>query len=433
MFGQAQFFTETVICVFLAGREYGFLWGMANFEVHIPAPDPGGFNLTLKVSAENWMAALKAGMQKLGEQGTGSANVMVDIQEDNSIHVTDSTTGRVFRIRELNQEETARAPVKRPSGITTVPQMPSMRSGLRTEPVPAAVSDNAKTIVPGQIQAASVPASPTAATMVNVPAPAAVPAPTVEPKTVLVAPAATVASPPVVVASAATTQPVFQSSESGFRSSPSGIRRKSGPRIDVGQVEELEHPVDPPPQQIGRAKNRSSPDVAAQARREVEALYAEVFFRMPEFHAMRNIDQALEMILSLAMDKVSCESGSVLRADAATGDLVFVAAKGPKSKELMKANFTVPAGTGIAGFCTYEGVSVALNDPQKDPRFFAEVGEKLRYETKSMLCAPMMTHGRSLGCMQLINRSNGPQFLDFEVGILSYLAHQAALYLNRQG
>jgi GAF domain-containing protein len=58
------------------------------------------------------------------------------------------------------------------------------------------------------------------------------------------------------------------------------------------------------------------------------------------------------------------------------------------------------------------------------------VSEKVDYETKSLLCAPMMTHGRSFGCLQLINRKGGGMFLEHEVGILSYLAHQAALYMN---
>ena len=94
---------------------------MAKFEVHIPAVEAGGFNLTLKVGADNWMSALKAGMQKLGEQGAVNQNVMVDIQEDNSIHVTEPASGRVFRIRELTEEEAAQAPVKRPSGIQRNP------------------------------------------------------------------------------------------------------------------------------------------------------------------------------------------------------------------------------------------------------------------------------------------------------------------------
>ena len=122
----------------------------------------------------------------------------------------------------------------------------------------------------------------------------------------------------------------------------------------------------------------------------------------------------------------------MLRADGATGDLTFVAARGPKAKEILKANIVVPAGTGIAGFCASEGVSVAVSDVEKDPRFYAEIGTRFGFATRSMLCAPMMTHGRSFGCVQIINRKGGPQFLEHEVGVMAYLAHQAALFLNQK-
>ncbi len=109
---------------------------MSKFEVHIPATDGNGFNVTLKVGADNWMSALKAGLQKLGEQGTISQNVMVDIQEDNSIHVTEAASGRVFRIRELTEEEAANAQVKRPSQIR--PAVAPTRGEVKTEPgIPA--------------------------------------------------------------------------------------------------------------------------------------------------------------------------------------------------------------------------------------------------------------------------------------------------------
>ena len=52
---------------------------MPRFEVFIPAAETTGFNVTFRVDAENWMAALKTGMQKLGEQGSAVQNILVDI------------------------------------------------------------------------------------------------------------------------------------------------------------------------------------------------------------------------------------------------------------------------------------------------------------------------------------------------------------------
>src|SRR5262249_60286095 len=80
---------------------------MARFEVLIPAADPGSFDVTLRVDALNWMQALKMGFHRLGEQGLVPHNVLVDGQDDGSVHVTDANSARGFRIRELSEAEAA--------------------------------------------------------------------------------------------------------------------------------------------------------------------------------------------------------------------------------------------------------------------------------------------------------------------------------------
>jgi putative methionine-R-sulfoxide reductase with GAF domain len=76
---------------------------MAWFEVFIPSlqPEQGRMDVTLTVEAQNWIGALRAGLANLGEGQEAIANVMCDIKEDKSIHVTDVSTRRVFRLREV--------------------------------------------------------------------------------------------------------------------------------------------------------------------------------------------------------------------------------------------------------------------------------------------------------------------------------------------
>ncbi len=75
------------------------------YEVFIPAVEAGKMNVTQKVDAENWIAALRSGLAKIGEQGDIVKNVMCDIQENGDIHVTDPGSGRVFRIKETGEGE----------------------------------------------------------------------------------------------------------------------------------------------------------------------------------------------------------------------------------------------------------------------------------------------------------------------------------------
>jgi hypothetical protein len=81
---------------------------MARFEVFVPAAPPRlPAAVTLRVDAENWLAALKAGLGKTGGGEVG-AHLLCDIQADGSIHVTGPSSAGVFRIREM---EEAPAPV----------------------------------------------------------------------------------------------------------------------------------------------------------------------------------------------------------------------------------------------------------------------------------------------------------------------------------
>jgi hypothetical protein len=385
---------------------------MAKFEVHIPASEPGGFNMTLKVVAANWMAALKAGMQKLGEQGTVSQNVMVDVQDDNSIHVTEAASGRVFRIRELTEDEVARAQVKRPSQIRPAPA----RVEVKTDPVRPAVPAASTKVQKTEVNEAFDPAK-------TMPAGFAPPPAVTEPAGKKPVPEVTKVekrSGPV---------PSAEAAPAGLAPLPKRQPAKSR-RIELNDVQELVQPISPVKGNIGRQK--SSPSFGQAQRVSTEDLLADIFLRVVELDGMKTLEEAMNFVIDLAMEKVPCESASVFRADGATGDLTFITARGPRARQVLTAEIVIPAGEGIAGFCSAEGVSVAVSDVEKDPRFYAAVGEKVDYETKSLLCAPMMTHGRSFGCMQLINRKGGPQFQEHEIGVLAYLAHQAALYMNNK-
>ncbi|MEW5853936.1 MAG: GAF domain-containing protein, partial [Myxococcota bacterium] len=74
---------------------------MPHFEVFIPAKDADSFNVQLTVQANNWLGALRLGLANIGEGPNTIANILCDIKEDASIHVTDPGTGRVFRLREV--------------------------------------------------------------------------------------------------------------------------------------------------------------------------------------------------------------------------------------------------------------------------------------------------------------------------------------------
>jgi len=185
------------------------------------------------------------------------------------------------------------------------------------------------------------------------------------------------------------------------------------------KVEQLARPSEPPPKQIGRTTREL----------KIEELLAELFERVGSLGARRGREDGLAFLLDLAMEKVGCESGSVLLAPGQ--DLLFAVARGPKAEEILRLGIKVPVGVGIVGFCAQENVSLAVSDAEKDPRFYRAVSEAVGYATRSLLCAPIGAGGRVRGAMELVNKGGGRPFDQGDLSILSYLAHQAAEFLDR--
>lgn len=350
---------------------------MPRYEVHIPGALPGNGTVTFRVEAPNWMQALKTGFTKLGEAGLVVHNVLVDVAEDGSLHVTEGGSGRVFRIRELTEEEAA------------------SQSNVKAAAPPAYDSSAART----QVMSPAVLAELTGS------APARPPEGALDPTLVVPKP------------NLLPDRPV---SRSAPRPTP-----LSTPAVTAPTIQELTEPTHPVRGAIGRPR----PPPA----REMEDVLAEVFDRVQGVYQFREAAPGLYYLLDLALEKIPAEAGSVFSSELITGALRFVAVRGPKAKEILEARTVIPAGQGIAGFCTTEGVSVALSDVHRDRRWYSVIADRLQYETQSLLCAPMVSAGRAYGCIELINRTPSASFTDQEVGLLSYIAHQGALFLHALG
>ena len=272
---------------------------MQKFEVYIPAKETGGKSTVFHIDADNWITALKSGLAAVGEQGDIMSRLMCDIRPDNNIHVTDSKTGRVFKLRDISNL----APGE---GI-----VPSQETSLSGTTAPAA-------------------------------------------------------------------------------------------------EEEM----------IGRQLSGE----------EFEDIMMDLFAKAQEVYQFsKDESKGLQFMLNLTMEKINAESGSIFLADINDKYLKFGAAKGPKAKEVMK--FTVPMGKGIVGFCAKEGVALTISDVKLDPRFFAEISQKIGYDTKSILCCPIQVSGRVLGALELINKVGSNVFTEQEINIAEYLSHQTAEYL----
>ncbi|MEO0815154.1 MAG: hypothetical protein AAFY60_19995, partial [Myxococcota bacterium] len=200
---------------------------MALFELFIPALDENGFNVTARIEADNWMHALRNGLAKLGE-GVDARNVLCDIHET-GIDVTEPNSGRVFRIRELDETAAAPAPAPAPAAAPAAP-------------VPAPAAAPIATAPPVRTAPASAPTAPVAA-------PAAMP------------PAATPVAPPAAARpAAASPAPVALPMEQIVRTPA-----REQPRVAIGRI---------------RAKAQGKP---------VEDIIADLFEETSELHSQSDL------------------------------------------------------------------------------------------------------------------------------------------------
>ena len=101
---------------------------MPRYEVFIPAPSADLPDLTLRVDSENWLAALKLGLEKACGARMAT-NVLCDVKDGGAVEVTDPSTGKVFRIVELGGPAPAAPAPPAPAAARLAPPAPPPAPG----------------------------------------------------------------------------------------------------------------------------------------------------------------------------------------------------------------------------------------------------------------------------------------------------------------
>ncbi len=174
----------------------------------------------------------------------------------------------------------------------------------------------------------------------------------------------------------------------------------------------------------------------APLRKRVEALEDEatklsLLLEMSRtLSAVRDLDGAMEQIISYTTRIMSCERSSVFLLDSKKNELYALAAQGLDVHELRFS-----ASSGIAGYVAAHGVGLNVPDAYQDERFNPEIDRASGFHTVSLLCMPLLNrHGEPLGVLQCLNKTGtdaGPSvFTQYDELVLSAVAAQAAVYLD---
>ena len=144
-------------------------------------------------------------------------------------------------------------------------------------------------------------------------------------------------------------------------------------------------------------------------------------------HTISTSGHLLDMImdiLSIALEAVESENGSILLLDEETDELVFVTVVGDRQDEL--TGYRIPAESGVAGWVNRTRRSALVPDVRKDDRWISAVDQSVGFHTRSLMAVPLIKHKRVLGVMEVVNALSEDHFDQTDLVLLQLVARLAS-------
>ena len=137
-------------------------------------------------------------------------------------------------------------------------------------------------------------------------------------------------------------------------------------------------------------------------------------------------DVILQRILDAVCQTLDAEEGSILLREPSTGELYFAVVSNPDSNLF---GHRLSPGQGIAGWVAQNKRPVYVNDVRRDARFYVGVDTYTGFETRSLLCVPLVHHDKCTGVIQIVNKRQG-EFSQDDLDMLVSVAAMAMVALE---
>ncbi len=141
-------------------------------------------------------------------------------------------------------------------------------------------------------------------------------------------------------------------------------------------------------------------------------------------------DLLIDSIAQSARDVLDTEASSLLLFDK-KGLLKVEYVEGSKAAACSMKGRTLQAGQGIAGWSAREMRPIIVNDVKSDTRFDEKLDRECGFDTRSVMCAPLVFADRNLGVLEVINKHDGAGFSEGDLKTLVSLTERAASAIHR--
>lgn len=142
-----------------------------------------------------------------------------------------------------------------------------------------------------------------------------------------------------------------------------------------------------------------------------------------DFVKSMNINDILKRAVTRIKTYMDAEAASVFLVDREQHNLVCRASAGPVDVTSM----AIKVDSGIIGRSFTTGESQMIRDARKDTDFVCHVDTLTGFQTRSVLCTPLITQDRTIGVIQVLNKLDNKLFQKRDSDILRLLATPIAL------
>jgi putative nucleotidyltransferase with HDIG domain len=140
------------------------------------------------------------------------------------------------------------------------------------------------------------------------------------------------------------------------------------------------------------------------------------------------MERLLEQIIIMTPQALNASAASILLFDDGGQDLYFKAASGPVGKALRHVK--VDTQYGIAGQVARTGKPLIVNDVSQEPEFWRNIDKITGFVTRSLICAPLVVHNKTIGVLEVLNKLDESGFNEQDLHVVVPVATTAAMAIE---
>ncbi len=144
--------------------------------------------------------------------------------------------------------------------------------------------------------------------------------------------------------------------------------------------------------------------------------------------SVSKLNQLMKKVIRMTQQTLNAGASSILLFDNDKRQLRFEIAEG--ESERMLKQLKLNPQSGIASWVAQHKKPLIINDVARDWRFDKSVDEMTGFITKSVICAPLLVQRRLIGVIEVLNKADGSDFSEQDLGTLTSVASTAAMAIE---